>query len=219
MSGLMPRRSRSATLAAILLIITAFYWLALGGMWLWLLIDRDSQLPLFRRAPIVEWLVVFAFLGACGLIAGTGLVFRRNWGRLLAIVLSGPAIVSGWIFLRPLLRLPASMTPISSVLVMNALPILTGVACLGLLIGKRVRPSLLPPARVVIYVNLLDEGTTSLRATQGVVLGNGLFELLAPKDYDPHDKRWEFRPGSIVRGIQTKRGDASCLLAVPFERS
>jgi len=188
-------------------------------MWLLLLIDRDSQFPFLRMVPILEWLVAFGCLGLCGLIAGAGLLFRRNWGRLLAIVLSGPAIVSGWLFLRPFLRPLASAAPIYPVLAMGTLPILTAVTWLGLLLPKRVRPALLPPARVEICVKLLDEGTPSLRVTQAVVLGNGLFELLPPKDYDPHDRRWEFQPGSIVRGTQTRRGNASCLLAVPFEPS
>lgn len=213
----MPPRSRSATIAAFLLVVAGFYWLFLGAAGVSILLNRETYYYLPRLRTMLELLAAFGALGMSALIAGLGLLFRRNWARVLAIVVSGPSIVLGWTFLEPFLSLPSKYR--MEAIVPNALPIVAGIAWLALLLGKNVRPSLLPPAQVVIYVNLLDEGPTSLRATQAVVLGNGLFELLAPKDYDPHDKRWEFQPGSIVRGTQTRRGNASCLLAVPFEPS
>ena len=51
-----------------------------------------------------------------------------------------------------------------------------------------------------IYINLLEEGTPTLRPTQAIALGNHLYELLPTPDYDPEDEVWEFEPGSIVMG-------------------
>ena len=59
---------------------------------------------------------------------------------------------------------------------------------------------------VEIYVRLLQEGTACSRPTQSLVLGNGLFKLLATENYDPEDEHWEFLPGATVRAY---------LLAVP----
>jgi hypothetical protein len=216
MSGLMPPRSRSATIAAFLLVVAAFYWLFLGAAGVSILLNRETHYYL-RSLRALELLAAPVAMGMSALIAGVGLLFRRNWGRVLAITISGPSIVVGWIFLEPFLWLPSKYR--TEAIVPNALPVIAGIGWLALLLGKRVRPSLLPRAKVEIYVNLFDEGTASLRATQALVLGNGLFELLPPKDYDPLDNRWECRPGSIVRGSKTKRGNASCLLAIPFEPS
>jgi hypothetical protein len=47
-------------------------------------------------------------------------------------------------------------------------------------------------------------------------LGNGLFELLAADGYDPAVENWEFRPGSIVRGVETHRAGETYLLATSF---
>ena len=50
-----------------------------------------------------------------------------------------------------------------------------------------------------IYIQLLDEGTWVCRPTQGEVLGNSLYRVLAIPNYDPEDEVWEFLPGTIVR--------------------
>jgi len=50
-----------------------------------------------------------------------------------------------------------------------------------------------------VYVNLLEEGSPTLRGTHAIDLGNGSYELLTAPDYDPQDEIWEFLPGSIVR--------------------
>jgi hypothetical protein len=148
-------------------------------------------------------------------IAGFGVLFRRNWARNLAIALAVPWILFGWWFLRPLLRLPASLYSRGFV-ALYALPILAAIVWLALLAGEKVRTEFLPPAIVQIYVNLLNEGPPRSRLTRALALGNGLFELLPTKDYDLDDKHWEFRPGSIVRGIETRRDGESHLLAVSF---
>ena len=60
--------------------------------------------------------------------------------------------------------------------------------------------------RVTIYVRLLDEGTEVFRPTEALDLGNGQFRLLPTSNYDPEDEKWEFPPGSVVRGERV-RGD------------
>lgn len=52
---------------------------------------------------------------------------------------------------------------------------------------------------VEIFVTLLDEGTDTIRGTQAIDLGKGLYKLLPTKNYDPESETWEFLPGSVVR--------------------
>lgn len=52
---------------------------------------------------------------------------------------------------------------------------------------------------IEVYVVLLEEGTDTIRGTQAIDLGNGLFKLLPTPWYDPEDEIWEFLPGSVVR--------------------
>jgi len=65
-----------------------------------------------------------------------------------------------------------------------------------------------------ICVRLLDEGTETVRPTQGVALGNNVYKLLPTSNYDPEDERWEFLPGSIVRCEKSNNYTKPCLLAV-----
>jgi len=51
----------------------------------------------------------------------------------------------------------------------------------------------------MVCVNLLEEGSTALRETDAIDLGNGMYKLLGTPHYDPEDEIWEFLPGSIVR--------------------
>lgn len=53
--------------------------------------------------------------------------------------------------------------------------------------------------KIKVYVTLLEEGTDTIRATDAIDLGNGLFKLLPTHNYDPEDEIWEFLPGSIVK--------------------
>ena len=55
----------------------------------------------------------------------------------------------------------------------------------------------------LVYVELLEEGTATIRSTQAKRLPNSLFELLPTPDYDPEDEIWQFLPGSIVRCKET----------------
>ena len=57
----------------------------------------------------------------------------------------------------------------------------------------------------VIYVHLLNEGTTVMRPTRGIALGRDVYRLLPTKDYDPVDEHWQFPPGSVVRCIRDKK--------------
>ena len=165
-----------------------------------------------------------AFVGCMSigtLIGGFGVFFRRNWGRTLLIILAGTWILFGLWFLHPLLRLPASLIRsgffvLPTLLMFAALPALAAIGWLVLLIRKRVRAEFLPPAMVQIYVNLLNEGTPCARPTQALMLGNGLFELLPTDGYDPNVEHWEFRPGSIVRGKETRGDEEPYLLATSF---
>jgi hypothetical protein len=52
---------------------------------------------------------------------------------------------------------------------------------------------------VVVYVQLLDEGTVVYRPTRGQLVGEGAVRLLPTPGYDPDDEHWEFPPGSVVR--------------------
>ncbi|MEK7728391.1 MAG: hypothetical protein AAB354_08240 [candidate division KSB1 bacterium] len=64
-----------------------------------------------------------------------------------------------------------------------------------------------------IYVELLDEGTTVMRPTQGEALGGDVYRLLPSVDYDPEDEHWEFTPGSIVRCLTEVKGNEEILVA------
>ena len=64
-----------------------------------------------------------------------------------------------------------------------------------------------------VYVELLDEGTTVLRPTQGEILGGDHYGLLPTPDYDPDDEHWEFLPGSIVRCNKEVRDGEELLVA------
>ena len=65
-----------------------------------------------------------------------------------------------------------------------------------------------------IYIRLLDEGTDVLRPTEAEELANGLFKLMPTPEYDPDDEKWEFIPGSVVRGVIRKLEGQAVLVAV-----
>lgn len=64
-----------------------------------------------------------------------------------------------------------------------------------------------------IYVELLDEGTTVARPTQGEALAGDVYRLLPTADYDPEDEHWEFPPGSVVRCVKVIRDGEEVLVA------
>ncbi len=67
---------------------------------------------------------------------------------------------------------------------------------------------------VKIYVDLSEEGSPTMRPTQAIDLGNGLYKLLPTPNYDPEDEVWEFLPGSVVRGETRKDTRGEYLYAV-----
>ena len=221
MPDLMPPRTFSVTFAAVLAIVIGFFWFAAG---VGLLIE-EIRPGVFHSGLRLEGTSAFLFLSCVSvgaLIGGFGTLFRRNWARILAIAVSVPLIFFGALFLFPFVRFPALLMYAYSkgafYILLLFLPFPAAIAWPMLLIGKKVRAEFLPPAIVEIYVNLLDEGTRCARPTRGLTLGNGLFELLPTEGYNPEDEHWEFRPGTIVRGKETRRDGEAYLLATSFER-
>ena len=214
MGDLKPPRSFSVTLAGILAAITGIFWLALTVFLVWEPFSRRDFSGL-RHPRMIALIIIPVCMSVATVIAGFGVLVRRNSARTFAIALVATWILYGLWFLSPLRLLPPSqiralrITPL-------VLPFLPPIAWLLLLVGKRVRSEFLPPAKVQIYVNLLNEGAPQTQTTQAYALGNGLFELLPPESYDPNVEHWEFRPGSIVRGTQSGREGKAYLLATSF---
>jgi hypothetical protein len=221
MSELTPPRSFRATLAAILAIVTGGYWVALSAPFLvWGLGHHLFRHTTFLRTLFIVLTGSFiTCMGIATVIVGVGVWNRRDRARIFAIALAGLWILAGLLFFEPFLRLPASAIHVRdlAMFLLPALEVVAPFAWLVLLIGKRVRAEFLPPAMVQIYVNLLHEGTPCARPTQALILGNGLFELLPTGGYDPKVEHWEFRPGSIVRGKETRGDGEPYLLATSFE--
>jgi hypothetical protein len=53
--------------------------------------------------------------------------------------------------------------------------------------------------KVIIYVQLLNEGVPVARPTYGERIDDNLFRVLPTDNYDPEDETWEFPPNTIVR--------------------
>ena len=64
-----------------------------------------------------------------------------------------------------------------------------------------------------VYIPLLNEGTSVVRPTQGVKLGENLYRVLPTKDYDPNNEEWEFPPGTVVECVGETRGGHEILVA------
>lgn len=64
-----------------------------------------------------------------------------------------------------------------------------------------------------IYIQLLDEGTTTYRPTQAVHCGDDMFYILPTPEYDPEMETWEFPPGSTVLCERVERDDGAILIA------
>src|SRR5262245_51257477 len=71
-----------------------------------------------------------------------------------------------------------------------------------------------PSPTETIYVRLLDEGTDAWRPTVGRRVGPMTFEVLPTPKYDPEDEKWEFTPGTIVKGQYRRMEGGVWLLAV-----
>ncbi len=53
--------------------------------------------------------------------------------------------------------------------------------------------------QAIIYITLLNEGTSVVRPTLGNRIKDNIFEVLPTENYDPNDEEWEFPPGSLVK--------------------
>ncbi len=65
-----------------------------------------------------------------------------------------------------------------------------------------------------VYVQILEEGTPTVRGTDAVSLGNNIYKILATPYYNPEDELWEFPPESIVKCETRKNFGEDILLAV-----
>lgn len=65
-----------------------------------------------------------------------------------------------------------------------------------------------------VHVELLDEGTPTLRPVEAVPLGDDCYRLVPTPDYDPEDETWAFLPGTVVRCLRQDRSDGPALVAV-----
>ena len=66
---------------------------------------------------------------------------------------------------------------------------------------------------LTIYIPLLNEGTSVVRPTQAVKLGENLYRVLPTQDYDPNDEEWEFPPGSVVECVLETRSGREVVVA------
>mgnify|MGYP000967499571 CR=1 FL=1 len=64
-----------------------------------------------------------------------------------------------------------------------------------------------------IYVQLLNEGTSVMRPTKGIEIGENLFKVLTTEDYDSNVEEWEFPPGTFVRCRKEIRNGEEILVA------
>lgn len=216
MSELTPPRSLRVTVAAILAIFTGCYWVAISGSFLvWGFGHLYRHMTSLRMLVIVLTAGLIICMGVATVVAGVGVWKRRNRARIFAIAMAGFWILVGLWFLEPFLRIPGFVIHVENIAPF-VLPVLAAIAWLALLIGNRVRAEFLPPALVQIYVKLVGESEPGMRSTRAFALGNGLFELLAAEGYNPAVENWEFRPGSIVRGVEARRDGETFLLATSF---
>jgi len=66
---------------------------------------------------------------------------------------------------------------------------------------------------LTIYIPLLNEGTSVVRPTQGVKLGENAYKVLPAQAYDPHDEEWQFPSGSNVTCASETRTGQEILIA------
>ncbi len=64
-----------------------------------------------------------------------------------------------------------------------------------------------------VYVQLLDEGTTTFRPTKAVELGPNLYRLLPTATFERDEEQWEFPPGSVVECDRENKGGEKVMVA------
>lgn len=216
MNDLKPANTVSTTFAGVLVVLTGCYWLTFSGLIIWMAF-QDREYHGSRYLLALSVMVVVLGLSVSTVVVGFGVLYRRNWGRIFSVVFAGLWILFGWWELKPLLQLHGSYVP-GGYIAINSFPIVAAIIWLALLFRKEVRMEFLPAPVVQIYVSLLGEGPPRSRVTRARALGNGLFELLSTDACDSGAERWEFQPGSIVRGVQARHDGEAYLLAASFDR-
>jgi len=66
----------------------------------------------------------------------------------------------------------------------------------------------------IIYIRLLDEGTSVFRPVDAVMVSPDVFQILKSNDYDVEDEKWEFIPGTTVQCQEEVRDGESVLVAI-----
>ena len=64
-----------------------------------------------------------------------------------------------------------------------------------------------------IFIPLVNEGTDVFRPTLAVKLADNLNRVLATKDYDSTDEKWQFPPGTTVECAAENRNGYHVLVA------
>jgi len=70
----------------------------------------------------------------------------------------------------------------------------------------------------IVFVRLLDEGTSVYRPTRAARISDQVYRLEASPNYDPEDETWEFPPGSTVRCERKRINDDIVLVAVAMSK-
>lgn len=68
--------------------------------------------------------------------------------------------------------------------------------------------------KFIIYIKLLDENINVWRPTEGVLIGDSIFEILPTENYNPEDEHWEFLPGNTVRCVKEFHNGRKILVAI-----
>lgn len=71
---------------------------------------------------------------------------------------------------------------------------------------------------MIIYVELLNEGSKAYRPVPALRREENIYELQGFEIYDPEDEEWEFLPGTLVSVEKRKLQGEEVLVAVKQER-
>ena len=66
----------------------------------------------------------------------------------------------------------------------------------------------------IIYIQLLNEGSTAYRPVPAVEIESNIYKVLGSEMYDPADEEWEFLPGSYVLVEEQIKGNKNVLVAI-----
>ena len=66
----------------------------------------------------------------------------------------------------------------------------------------------------IIYIRLLEEGTTAYRPVSATKIGENVFQIKGFDTYDPEDEIWEFLPGSTVLVEEQTLSNKKVLVAI-----